>query len=606
MAIIVLLMLFGLALIVAPFVLPFYGVAVLWLTQAIMMGSGVVLVVLSATLITITRLYVKTKASEAFVRTGMGGLRVVKDGGALVIPVVHQVVRVSLQTIRLEVGREGSEALITQDKLRADIRAEFFVRVQPDDDSIKNAARSFGEKMGDPNHVKALVEDKLISALRTVAATRTLEELNTERDKFMAQVTQIVTADLAHNGLTLETAAISKLDQTGVQHLRDDNVFDAQGKRTVAEITQRQLTERNQLERDGERRRKEQDVATKTKVLELERVQAEAEATQQAQIAQARAEQERAARQKQIEAEQAVQTADVQKVQAVEVAKCAQQQAIEVAERVKQQAVAKAEAEQVNAQSELAKAEAMREEARQAIKTVEVTATAERDKQQQIIKAQAAAETNFVTAQRTADAAAYGVQKQAEARKAAAGAEAEAITKKATAEAEAAKAKAEGDKALALVPVQVESERVAVAKRQVDEVLKPELEARKEYGDTAQQFELAKLRITREAEVRIAGAQASAKLFGSINAQVFGTPADVSRMVGHYMDGMGVARAVDGFLAGADNGNGAARQMLSLLGAVARKLGLPTEPVADEAEGSERPAESPVKGQDGPDAPASP
>ena len=106
------------------------------------------LVLLAGTLLVITRLYVKTKASEAFVRTGMGGMKVIQDGGALVIPVVHQIVRVSLETLRLDVGREGPDALITNDKLRADVRAEFYVRVQPDEESIRNAARSLGEQDG--------------------------------------------------------------------------------------------------------------------------------------------------------------------------------------------------------------------------------------------------------------------------------------------------------------------------------------------------------------------------------------------------------------------------------------------------------------------------
>src|ERR1035438_2435539 len=131
--------------------------------------------------------------------------------------------------------------------------------------------------MDDAEYVKKLVEDKLISALRTVGATKTLEELNSERDRFVEQVTQIVTPDLTHNGLTLEVATISKLDQTDPKNLRDDNIFDAQGKRTIAETTQLQLTARNALERAGEQQRKQKDVETRQAMLALERQQAEAE-----------------------------------------------------------------------------------------------------------------------------------------------------------------------------------------------------------------------------------------------------------------------------------------------------------------------------------------
>ena len=132
--------------------------------------TGAGLLVVTGALLVVTRLYQKTKASEAFVRTGAGGVQVVRDGGCIVVPFLHELVRVSLQTIKLEVVRENEDALITLDKLRADIRAEFFVRVQPDRESILQASRSLGDRMSSAGSVKELVEDKLVSALRTAAA----------------------------------------------------------------------------------------------------------------------------------------------------------------------------------------------------------------------------------------------------------------------------------------------------------------------------------------------------------------------------------------------------------------------------------------------------
>ena len=544
----VLLLLFGLTLVAGPLVAGTMGQPLPGVTAAILTGSGILLVLLAGTLLVITRLYVKTKASEAFVRTGMGGLTVIQDGGALVIPVIHQIVRVSLETLRLDVGREGPDALITSDKLRADVRAEFYVRVQPDVDSIRNAARSLGEKMGDASSVRALVEDKLVSALRTVAATKNLEELNTERDRFMEQVMQIVTPDLAHNGLTLETATISKLDQTDPRLLKSDNIFDAQGLRTIAQITQEQLTRRNELERAGEQARKLQDVETRKRVLTLEQAEAEAQAAQAAAVTVVTAEKEREAREKQIAAERAMELASVEKAKAVDVALREQQQAVDVAERRRQEAIARADQERAVAEAELAEAEAAREKARQAVRTVEIEAEAVRNKSQQVIAAQAEAERRYLEVQRGADAAAYKVQKDAEARKLAADAEAEAIRKQAEAQADAAKARAAGERALAMIPVDVEREKVSVERQRVEEVLQRELEAREAHGKAAQEFELAQLRITREAEVRIEAARATATLLGHVKANVFGTPADVARMTETFMRGMGVSTAVEGFL----------------------------------------------------------
>ena len=76
----------------------------------------------------------------------MGKALVVLDGGALVVPVVHRVVKVSLSTMRLDVERRGEDALITGDNLRVDIAAEFYIKVQPEAEDILNAARSLGEK----------------------------------------------------------------------------------------------------------------------------------------------------------------------------------------------------------------------------------------------------------------------------------------------------------------------------------------------------------------------------------------------------------------------------------------------------------------------------
>jgi flotillin len=605
MGAIVLMFVFAVSLIFGPVAASSMGHPLAPVTSIIMTASGVLLALFSGVVAVITRLYIKTKASEAFVRTGMGGMRVIKDGGSVVVPVIHQIVRISLRTLRLDVGREGPDALITKDKLRADIKAEFFVRVMPDDDSIKNAARSFGEHMDDERYVGKLVEDKLISALRTVAATKTLEDLNTQRDEFVKQVTDIVTPDLAHNGLTLEVATISKLDQTALQNLRDDNVFDAQGKRTIAAITQEQSTARNDLERAGEQARKKKDVETRQAMLALERQQAEAEADQQAQIAVIRAQKNREAKEKEIESQRAVEIANVLKSQAVELALRQQQQAVETAERKKQEAItqadrdlevakrkqqeaiAQAERERAAAEADLAKAEAERETERQAIAMVQVRAQAERAKTTQVIGAQAEAEQKFTEAQRAADAEAYRLQKEAEGKKAAADAEAEAVTKKAQAEAFARKALAEGDKAIQMVPIEVAKEQVGVRQREV-EVLQQELEARAQHGSAAQQFEIEKLRITKEAEIRIAGANAMATFGGKIEATVVGTPEDVSRMTQSYMRGMGVARTIDGFLAGSSDDmlqglDGLGRSLASIVTEAAKRHGAAPEAVLSAA-----------------------
>lgn len=546
------LFLFAVLLIVAPFGAVAAGHPLPFASSIILTGAGVAMAITAISLLVITRLYVKTKASEAFVRTGMGGMKIVKDGGALVIPVVHQIVRITLETIRLEVSRENNDALITKDKLRADVRAEFFVRVEPKDETIQNAARSFGDKMCVPDHVRKLVEDKLVSALRSIAATMTLEELNSERDKFMTEVMGMVKPTLDVNGLNLETATISRLDQTDPKNLRDDNIFDAQGKRIIVETTQEQLTKRNELERNGEQARLQQDVAAKSRMLELQRTQAEAMAKQESDISQVQAEQSRLAQVKHVETARAVELANIDKSRAIEVATREQQQAVEVAERSKQAKIAEATATQVDAEAKLADAQTAREKAKQAITTVEITAKAERDKAMQIINAQASAEQKGLEAKQKIDADALRIEREAGAKLLAAKSEAEGVERTANAQKMAALAEAEGQKAIALVPVEVEARKVEVDKRRVEEVLKPEFQARDEFGRAAQDFQLAQLRISKVAEVQVAMANAMATFSGRIDAKVFGTPEQVGGMMESFRNGMGLSTAMSGLLEGMD------------------------------------------------------
>jgi len=596
------LLLFAIILIAAPIAISaFTHIHVSGLSSVMMTAVGILLLLVCAILITITKLYVRTKASEAFVRTGMGGLKVIRDGGSLVLPVVHQIVKVSLETIKLEVLRVAADALITSDKLRADIKAEFFVRIQPEDTAIQAAARSLGDKVSEENSTKggnykqsviALLEDKLISALRTSAACKTLEQLNSERNEFLKEVTQLVTDDLKHNGFLLETVTISRLDQTDVANLKESNIFDAQGARTIAEITQRNLTEKNKILREGDQARTAQDVQTRTAVLELERKRSEAEATQAAAIATIKAEQDRVTKEKQMAAQLSIDVATADNAKQTEVARINQNQAIEVSQRAQQEAIVEADkrveiakrnqlkaiadsdAEKAQAEAKLADAEAERAKARQNITTVELVAAADRERQKTIIEAQAIAERGFVTAQKAADADAYRIKVEADAKKASADAEAEATTKKATAEATAntrraegnkallvaeaeglqakALAEAAGQKALAMVPVEVNARQVEVDQQRVQEVLVPELKARAENGESAQKFELAKLQIEQEATVRIAAANATAQFYGKINANVYGTPEDVAKMGQAFSKGMGLSQIFGGFMAGAD------------------------------------------------------
>ncbi len=567
--------------------------------------AGVVLLCLSSVLALFARLYRRTRSSQALVRTGAGGARVVRDGGALVIPILHELVPVSLQTIKLEVERRDEDALITLDKLRADISAEFFVRVQPDDESILQASRSLGERMGNAAAVKELIEDKLVSALRTAAAGKSLEQLNSERDAFLAEVIKLVADDLQSNGLVLETATISRLDQTDEKFLKAENIFDAQGRRKIAEITQLNLTERNRLVREGEEARKRQDVNAKKLVLDHELFEQRAHAEQRAHVAEVEAEARRVSEERRIVAERQIELANLEKAGSVELALRAQQKNVEVAERQKLEAIAEAEQRHALAEAELELRRAELERAHQQVETVRVTEAAERDKRKLVIDAEAAAEQKYVADQRRADADAYTRERQAQAQHAAASAEASALRTKAEAEAEAEARRAEGERARAMVPVEVERAKVAVERERVDNVVKAELEARERHGKVAQEFEIAKLRVEAEREVRIAIAHASATLFTKVQANLYGTPEDVAKIGQAFLRGQSAALTANGFFEAASSATDGALDKLGqsadgLLTALATRLAAPGDQPSSSETKTDATSEAPADAEGAP------
>src|SRR6266550_6628348 len=115
-------------------------------------------------------LYLRSSKERAFVRTGLGGQKVVLDGGAFVLPIVHDVIPVNMNTLRLEVSRGRDKALITRDRMRVDVIAEFYVRVQASVEAISAAAQTLGQRTMQPDSLKELLEGKFVDALRTVAA----------------------------------------------------------------------------------------------------------------------------------------------------------------------------------------------------------------------------------------------------------------------------------------------------------------------------------------------------------------------------------------------------------------------------------------------------
>ncbi len=101
----------------------------------------------------------------------------------------------------------------------------------------------------------------------------------------------------------------------------------------------------------------------------------------------------------------------------------------------------------------------------------------------------------------------------------------------------------EGDRAMKMVDVTVEREKVTVEQARVD-VERQSLSNKQEFEDAALKFELEKFRISAEREIRIAAAQAMGNMLAKAQMQIFGDPETMAKMSAQFMRAAGVGSAV--------------------------------------------------------------
>ena len=221
-----------------------------WIDYAII--AGLILVPLVTIGLIWARMYTRASKETSFVRTGLGGQKVIMNGGAVVLPVMHETIPVNMNTLRLEVQRHNQQALITRDRMRVDVLAEFYVRVQPTNEAIANAAQTLGKRTMYPDALKELVEGKFVDALRAVAAEMTMEELHEQRVEFVQKVQSAVSEDLLKNGLELESVSLTGLDQTDRDFFNPNNAFDAAGLTKLTDEIENRRKRRNEIEQDAQ------------------------------------------------------------------------------------------------------------------------------------------------------------------------------------------------------------------------------------------------------------------------------------------------------------------------------------------------------------------
>ncbi|NJO37999.1 MAG: hypothetical protein HC871_10790 [Rhizobiales bacterium] len=241
----------------------------------------VVLIAVIILVAVLARLYRRATREVSLIRTGLGGQKVVMDGGALVVPFFQEMTPVNMATLRLDLSRAGEASLITKDRLRVDIGAEFSVAVQPSEAAIARAAQTLGERVFEARRLKDVVEGKLVDALRAVAARMTMDELHENRARFVQEVRELVAPDLLAKGLELHSVSLTSLDQTSFKDLDQNNAFNAVGMRKLAEVIAKARKERAEIDAQAEVAVRLSAMEAARRKLEIDRDEEQAKIEQQ-------------------------------------------------------------------------------------------------------------------------------------------------------------------------------------------------------------------------------------------------------------------------------------------------------------------------------------
>ncbi|OLP17587.1 flotillin [Leptolyngbya sp. 'hensonii'] len=444
-----------------------------------------------------TRVYVITPNNEAFVRTGGVFVKrksVILNGGCVVLPGFHELTRVPLREISIDVERTGKLAVRTKDYLRADMRVTFYVCINASEEDVLTAAARLSQyNRITPEDIKNALEKRADDAIRAAAKNKDLAEIDSDKLGFAQEVLNLMQQDISKVGLTLNNIAISEIQESDTYDT--NNFFDAQGVRLRTETIQKSIQQKREVELTTRVTIEQRELDAQKKSLQIAQEQEAARLEQQLQIEALRAQQERemqeakdreaaTARRTRILQEKAVEEEEIRKKLSVQqsqieadisleerskqlkVTQAIQQQEAEIAEVTRQQAVesSKFQAQVQLAESErLAKlaqedvaisisnkkresfmAEAQQAKAEASVTTATEIEKAERSQKLAVIAAEKDAQEKRVLEQNVVEIDVFRRRRQAEIAQQAAELEAEAIRTLAAANRDKALAEAAG------------------------------------------------------------------------------------------------------------------------------------------------------------------
>ncbi len=159
----------------------------------------------------LVKCYKMPSQGQALIRSGFGGT-FVSFNGKIVVPILQKAQYLDITLKRLVIELQGSEALTCKDGTQADVKAAFFVRINPTVEDVKNVVQKLGiEKAADVETLNEMFNTQFFEALKTVSQNNNYEEL-TNREMFKEKVMNALPASL--DGYILDTVTIDYLEKT--------------------------------------------------------------------------------------------------------------------------------------------------------------------------------------------------------------------------------------------------------------------------------------------------------------------------------------------------------------------------------------------------------
>ena len=400
-----------------------------WILTGLIVGVVVIII--------LAKFYQRSSKDVAFVRTGLGGEKVVLTGGKLSIPIVHQITPVNMNTLRLDVKRIESNALVTKDRMRVDLHVVFYVRVIGDKAGVALAAQTLGSRTLNQESIQNLLEGKFVDSMRSITAEMTLDELHEQGKIFVTKISAIIQESIAYNGLELESVSLNTMDQSAKEFFNSDNTFDAEGLVKITRDIEKSRKTRNEIEKEAElvihqtnleaeekgltikyqsevaRLNTESDIAKSkseqmTEISNVQAIQAseakEIEISENERIEKIRLTSEQILRQEKISTEKNIRSAEIEKTNHLEIIEIESQTALKVAEEERERTLLSKKTERALESVNTSEAKAKAVSADEKINTSRETAIAEREKLLSLLKATRMAEEKAIAVRLDAEA----------------------------------------------------------------------------------------------------------------------------------------------------------------------------------------------------------